>query len=119
MPVTRIQNAYFIARKMDDAVAFYRDALGLKVKFQDGARWAQFDAGGTNFSLSSVEEAPLEFSGALVVFEVTDIEESEKAIVAGGGEILGHRDMGSHGRTLTFRDPAGNLLQLFQRAPKV
>jgi hypothetical protein len=26
------------------------------------------------------------------------------------------RDMGAHGRSLTFRDPDGNLVQLFQRA---
>jgi predicted enzyme related to lactoylglutathione lyase len=118
MPVTRIQNAYYVARGMDAAVAFYRDALGLKLKFQDGARWAQFDAGGSNFSLSSTEEAAPDAAGGVVVFEVTDLEAMAGAITAAGGTVLGRRDMGSHGRTLTFRDPAGNVLQLFERAPK-
>ena len=116
MPVTRIQNAYYVARNMSETVAFYRDALGLKPKFQDGERWAQFDAGGANFSLSSTDEAPMDAAGGVVVFEVTELEAMADRITAAGGEVLGRRDMGSHGRTLTFRDPGGNVLQLFERA---
>jgi len=116
MPITRIQNAYYVAQPMDEAVAFYRDVLGLKLKFQDGARWAQFDAGGSNFSLSSTEEAADGAAGATVVFEATDIDAMAEQITAAGGAVLGRRDMGSHGRTLTFRDPAGNVVQLFERA---
>ncbi|HEX2216441.1 MAG TPA: VOC family protein [Xanthobacteraceae bacterium] len=118
MPVTRIQNAYYVARNMNATVAFYHDALGLKLKFQDGERWAQFDAGGGNFSLASADEAPLDAGGGVVVFEVTEIETMADRIAAAGGEVLGRRDMGGHGRTLTFRDPAGNVLQLFERAAK-
>jgi len=118
LPVTRIQNAYYVADGMDEAAAFYRDVLGLKLKFQDGARWAQFDAGGTNFSLGSAAEAPEQAAGGVVVFEVTEMDALAQAIASGGGAVLGRRDMGSHGRTLTFRDPAGNVLQLFERAAK-
>lgn len=118
MPVTRIQNAYYVATAMDDMVAFYRDALGLKLKFQDAERWAQFDVNGANFSLSSPGEAPDVTAGGVVVFEVTDLDATGEAITTAGAEILGRRDMGSHGRALTFRDPAGNVVQLFERAPK-
>ena len=34
-------------------------------------------------------------------------------------EIVDRRDMGGHGRTLTFVDSEGNVAQLFQRAPAV
>ena len=51
-----------------------------------------------------------------VVFEVDDIEAVSGALEAAGGEILGIRDMGDHGKTLSFRDPDGNLVQLYQRA---
>lgn len=116
MPISRIQNAYYVTQEMEASVAFYRDALGLKLKFQDGARWAQFDAGGSNFSLSSPEEAADGAVGATVVFEVTDLDAVAQNVTAGGGTVLGRRDMGSHGRTLTFRDPFGNVAQLFERA---
>jgi len=112
----RIQNVYYVTDDMNETVAFYRDVLGLKMKFQDGERWAQLDAGGANFSLSSKEEAAKGAKGAVVVFEVTGMDELATQIAAAGGEILGTRDMGSHGRTLTFLDPVGNVAQLFERA---
>lgn len=116
--INRIQNVYYVTDDMNESVAFYRDVLGLKMKFQDGERWAQLDANGSNFSLSSKEEAAKGAVGATVVFEVTGMDQMATQIAAAGGEILGTRDMGSHGRTLTFRDPVGNIAQLFERAPK-
>ena len=116
MAVKKLQNAYYVTRDMDRAVAFYRDALGLSLSFQDGAKWAQLKAGDVNFSLSSPEEAAPGAAGAVVIFEVDDLAASRAQIAAAGAEVLGERDMGSHGKALTFRDPDGNLVQLFQRA---
>jgi len=115
MTVKRLQNAYVVTHDMERAVAFYKDAMGLPVKFQDGTKWAQFDAGGTNFSLSSPEEAAEGAMGAVLIFEVDDIADAGITIEKNGGEVLGSRDMGDHGRVLSFRDPDGNLVQLFQR----
>ena len=116
MAVRKLQNAYYVTRDMDRAVAFYRDALGLSLSFQDGARWTQMKAGDVNFSLASPDEAADGATGAVVIFEVDDLDASAAAIEAGGGSVLATRDMGDHGRALTFRDPDGNLVQLFQRA---
>ena len=116
MTVKRLQNAYVITHNMDRSVAFYRDALGLPVKFQDESKWAQFDAGGTNFAVSSPDEAAEGAMGAVLIFEVDRIAEAGITIEESGGEVLGSRDMGDHGRVLTFRDPDGHLVQLFQRA---
>lgn len=116
MTVKKLQNAYYVTREMDRAVAFYRDALGLALKFQDGARWAQFDAGGVNFSLSSPEEAGGSTDGAVVVFEVDDLDAAQTRLAERGAALLDVRDMGAHGRSLLFKDPDGNLVQLFQRA---
>ena len=116
MTVKRLQNAYVITHNMDRSVAFYRDALGLPVKFQDESKWAQFDADGTNFAVSSPDEAAEGAMGAVLIFEVDSSAEAGITIEESGGEVLGSRDMGDHGRVLTFRDPDGNLVQLFQRA---
>jgi predicted enzyme related to lactoylglutathione lyase len=116
--IKRIQNVYYVTDDMNETVTFYRDVLGLGVKFKDGERWTQLDAGGSNFALSSLEEAAKGAKGAVVVFEVDGLEEMATQIAAAGGEVLGTRDMGSHGRTLTFRDPVGNIAQLYERAPK-
>ncbi len=116
MAVKKLQNAYYITQDMDRAVAFYRDALGLSLTFQDGAKWAQMKAGDVNFSLSSPDEGAPGAAGAVIIFEVDDIAASRNQIAAGGAEIVGERDMGDHGKALTFRDPDGNLVQLFERA---
>src|SRR6266542_2660658 len=102
MAVKKLQNAYYVTKDMDRAVAFYRDALGLSLKFQDGARWAQFDAGGVNFSLSAPEEAAQGAQGAVVIFEVDDLDASQERLTAQGAAVLDTRDMGAHGRSLTF-----------------
>lgn len=116
MAIKKLQNAYYVTENMDRAVAFYRDTLGLGLKFQDGAKWAQFDAGGVNFSLSSPAEAAEGAQGAVVIFEVDDLDDSRSRLEAQQATVLDSRDMGAHGRSLTFRDPDGNIVQLFQRA---
>ena len=116
MTVEKLQNTYYVTSDMERSVGFYRDALGLDMVFQDGEKWTQFKAGGVNFAMASKEEAPKGALGATVVFEVDDIEAVSGALEAAGGEILGTRDMGDHGKALSFRDPDGNLVQLYQRA---
>lgn len=115
MAIKKLQNAYYVTRDMDRAVAFYRDALGLALKFRDGERWAQFDAGGVNFSLSSPEEAAPGAQGAVVILEVDDLDVAQSRLAEQGVAVLDPRDMGAHGRSCAFRDPDGNLVQLFQR----
>jgi catechol 2,3-dioxygenase-like lactoylglutathione lyase family enzyme len=115
----KIQNVYQVTRGMDRALAFYRDVLGMKVKFQDGAKWAQLDAGGARFALSSPEEAgAAAASSTVIVFEVDDLAAAKAALDATKAPILATRDMGSHGSTITSRDPDGNIIQFFARAPK-
>jgi len=116
LAVKKLQNAYYVTGEMDRAVAFYRDVLGLGLKFQDGTKWAQFDALNTSFSLSAPEESAEGAAGAVVVFEVDDLDATRARLVQHGGAVAAERDMGAHGRTLTVRDPDGNVFQLFQRA---
>jgi catechol 2,3-dioxygenase-like lactoylglutathione lyase family enzyme len=45
MPVEKVKYTYLVVDDMDAAVAFYRDGLGLRLKFRDAERWAEFEAG--------------------------------------------------------------------------
>lgn len=114
MDIQRLQNVYLVARQPGALNAFYESALGLKVKFRDGERWIQYGAG---VALASLDEAKPAASGAVPVFEVDDFDGAQERIVAAGGQVLGMRDMGSHGAVLSLRDPEGNVVQLFRRAP--
>jgi predicted enzyme related to lactoylglutathione lyase len=88
----------------------------MKVKFQDGGKWCQLDAGGANFALSSPAEAPDGADGTVVVLQVDDLDAARGALESAGTAIEGERDMGSHGRVLTCRDPDGTLIQIYQKS---
>lgn len=57
MPVEKVSHLCLTVEDMDAAIAFYRDRLGLELKFREGRRRAEFDAGkGTSIALSSAGE---------------------------------------------------------------
>jgi predicted enzyme related to lactoylglutathione lyase len=117
MPVEKVKHTYLVVDDMDAAVAFYRDGLGLKLKFQDGQRWSEFDAGnGTSIALSSPDESGLQVKGPVVVFQVSGAEDLAASLVARGAGILARRDMGGHGRLIAIREPSGNIFQLLEKA---
>ena len=115
--VQRLQNVFVASGDPVRLGAFYESALGLQPKFRDGERWIQYAAGGSNVAVASLEEAAPVISGLVMVFEVDDFAGLQERIEASGGEVLGLRDMGSHGSVLSLRDPEGNVVQLFKRAP--
>lgn len=115
MTTKRIQNCYYVVADVARSRAFYERVLELKIKFQDDSKWAQFDVGGANFSLSSIEEAASNASNAVIVFEVDSLDAVKPKIIENGGHVVSERDMGLHGRTLAFVDPDQNVIQLFER----
>jgi predicted enzyme related to lactoylglutathione lyase len=111
----RLQNVYVVAERPAELHAFYESALGLQVKFRDKDRWIQYAVGNTNVAVACKEEAAPATSGLVMVFEVGDFAGAQERIVGAGGQVLGIRDMGSHGTVLSLRDPEGNVVQLFKR----
>jgi predicted enzyme related to lactoylglutathione lyase len=100
---------------VDRAVAFYTALLGAAPALRDGNRWAEFHTGGCRFALSSAEEAATPDTRAALVFHVDALEPMMAELEGAGAVLLSMRDMGSHGRTATLRDPAGHVFQLFAK----
>jgi hypothetical protein len=69
-----------------------------------------------SFALSSPEESASLEGGAVAALEVEDLALYEVRLAESGCTIIQSRDMGSHGRVLAFRDPEGNIIQLFAKA---
>lgn len=111
----RLQNVFVVAEQPDRLHAFYAQALGLQLKFRDEDRWIQYGVGNTNVALASRAEAMPATTGVVMVFEVDSFDAVAERVRAGGGELLGERDMGDHGAVLSLRDPEGNIVQLFKR----
>lgn len=116
-PPKRLQNVYVVAERPAQLHGFYSQALGLQLKFNDGERWYQYGVGTGNVSLACKEEAAPATHGMVMVFEVDSFDGAQARIEAAGGQVLGLRDMGSHGAVLSLRDLEGNIVQLFRRAP--
>jgi predicted enzyme related to lactoylglutathione lyase len=115
MSVQKIQSVYMVVNDMDSLHAFYSQVLGMPPKFRDKDRWTQFNIGGTNFALSSPEEAAPGASGSVIVFEAASLNGVRESVEGAGGKLVGERDMGSHGKVATFTDPEGRLFQVFSK----
>lgn len=115
MTVSRLRLAYHVADDVPGLGAFYARALGFQIRFQDAERWLEMQVGDARFAIASRAEAPEGCGAPVLVFESDDLDAAAEAIAANGGAIVGRRDMGAHGRTLTARDPSGAIFQLYSR----
>lgn len=111
-PSLRLGNIIYTVRELDRAVRFYRDVLGLPLKFTDNSGWAAFDAGGATLALeqaASVAQgqairASLKLSG--------DLEEFVSRLRAAGAQV-GEIRTGAHERIAVVTDPDGNQVTLY------
>jgi catechol 2,3-dioxygenase-like lactoylglutathione lyase family enzyme len=127
-------NAMFISvHDPDEALGFYRDALGLEVRLDvssEGFRWITVGAPGqdVNIVLSqphggrSQEDGDallsLVLKGSLqaAIFSADDLDATFEKVRASGAEVLQEPASQPWGvRDCAFRDPSGNLVRIQQR----
>jgi catechol 2,3-dioxygenase-like lactoylglutathione lyase family enzyme len=117
----KVDDVFFNVDDMDKAVAFYRDKLGLPVKYQS-ADWVELDAGNVTIALrryGSGPEGRPELGvgeGATIVFEVDDIEAAKAELDGQGVKFVG--DLFEYGsvKLAAFEDLNGNVIQIYQHA---
>jgi predicted enzyme related to lactoylglutathione lyase len=97
--------------EMDRAVAFYRDNLGLEVVEHDGD-WSEVTAGDQRIGLNA-NESPAGDGGAVVAFNVDDLDSAVEEMKGNGVEFAGEISEHPWGRIAPFKDPDGNYLQLY------
>ncbi|GLZ04456.1 hypothetical protein Acsp03_19220 [Actinomadura sp. NBRC 104412] len=110
--MTRIGNVLYGAKDVGEMVRFYRDALGLDVKFQDGDRFAALDGGGTTFALAGPEEDVTGGEPA-VSFKVDDVAAMTDKLTAAGATLVRGPEEGPHEIRAVLRDPSGNPFILY------
>jgi catechol 2,3-dioxygenase-like lactoylglutathione lyase family enzyme len=112
METPRIGNVLYAVDDLDAAVRFYRDGLGLPLKFQDGERFAGLDGGGVTLALVGAAENVTEGAPAAAI-EVADVARAVERAVAAGASLLRGPEEGPHEIRAVVRDPAGNILVLY------
>ncbi len=132
----KLRNCFIAVHDHDEALAFYRDLLGLEVREDvkyEGMRWTTLGAKGQP-DVSVVLEPPLADPNAPpadrqvmkellakgflrgVIFSTDDCDATFEHVQAGGGEVLQEpMDMPYGARECAFRDPSGNLIRFSQR----
>jgi catechol 2,3-dioxygenase-like lactoylglutathione lyase family enzyme len=115
----KVDDVFFNVDDMDNAVAFYRDKLGLPVKYQS-ADWAELDAGNVTIALrryGSGPEGRPELGvgeGATIVFKVDDIEAARSELEGQGVKFVGGVFEYGSVKLAAFEDLNGNVLQIYQ-----
>jgi methylmalonyl-CoA/ethylmalonyl-CoA epimerase len=102
---------------LDRAIAFYKDALGVKHLFTVPPKMAFFDCGGIRLMLAIPERPDLDHPSSILYFKVQDIEQAYEALIARGVHFEGKpvfvAAMATHDLWLAeFRDSENNVLAL-------
>jgi predicted enzyme related to lactoylglutathione lyase len=111
------------AHDLERAVAFYKDALGLKHLFSVPSRMAFFDCGGVRLMLAILERPDLDHPSSILYFTVHDIEQVHEVLASRGVHFetkpMLVAPMATHDLWLAeFRDSENNVLALMCERPK-
>jgi catechol 2,3-dioxygenase-like lactoylglutathione lyase family enzyme len=127
-----LQYCHVTVNDVDEALGFYRDALGLEVRMDvssEGFRWVTVGAAGQDVDIvlfqphggrSQVEgDALLSLvtKGSLqaAIFRSDDLDATFEKVRASGAEVLQEPASQPWGaRDCAFRDPSGNLVRIAQ-----
>ena len=102
------------AKDVSRSIAFYQTVFGWQIRRRGDGNSA-FDDGAGQVSGSWVTgRPPLTEAGILIYIMVNNIAATVEAIIAHGGEIVQPVGMDAPEITARFKDPAGNLLGLYQ-----
>ncbi len=96
------------------SAAFYERAFGWRTRKRGDGRLAFDDAAGEVSGAWVTGRPPMREVGLLVYVMVDDAAATLEAIVANGGEVVQPIGVDAPEITARFRDPAGNVLGLYQ-----
>jgi len=102
---------------LDAGIAWYRDVLGMNLLYRvDEIAWCEFESPVARVNVGLAQrESVAQGGGATLTFGVTDIEAAQKALDTAGVRQDGPiQDIPGMVRLLTFYDPDGNALMLYQ-----
>jgi hypothetical protein len=103
------------ALDVHQSAAFYERAFGWTIRERDSDRPSFDDTTGEVSGAWVRDRSPASVSGILPYVMVADATAAEAAVLAAGGEIVS--PAGRYGTEIiaTFRDPAGNLMGIYQQ----
>ena|SRR5581483_10084284 len=102
------------ALNIEQSAAFYKTVFGWHVRTRGDGATAFDDGVGQVSGTWKTDRKPATEPGLLVYIMVDDMEATIAAVTANGGTITQPVGMDAPEITARFKDPAGNILGLFQ-----
>ncbi len=120
----------YIVSDVDAAIAFYSGQLGFRVEFHPGPGFAMLSRGGLRLLLSTPGggggagqampdgRKPEPGGWNRIQLEVVDLGREVERLRTAGARFRNEIVVGNGGKQILIEDPAGNLVELFEPAPK-
>lgn len=102
---------------LQKAVDFYKK-LGLKEKFHLKGKWAEFDLGCVKFGLCPTDKDHGMIRTGIVLDTFKDLLQWYQELKEQGVEFLNEPVTAPHGIMVAFKDPGGNVIDLYQPTPE-
>jgi hypothetical protein len=113
--VKKVGMIILMERDLAQAVEFYK-ILGCKLKFHLKDKWAEFELDNVKIGLCPTDE-DMGLVRTGIVLEVGDLRAFWLAR-KGSIEFFGEPHEAVHGIMISFKDPSGNVLDLYQPTPE-
>jgi uncharacterized protein len=107
------------ATDIDESVSFYQAVFGWRVRTRDDGSVAFDDGVGEVSGTWVTGRAPSSEPGLLVYIMVDSVTAACEAVLANGGQVVQPVGADAPEITARFRDPAGNVLGLYQEPHSV
>ena len=120
----------YIVSDVEAAIAFYSGQLGFRVEFHPGPGFAMLSRGGLRLLLSTPGggggagqampdgRKPEPGGWNRIQLEVVDLGREVERLRTAGARFRNEIVVGNGGKQILIQDPAGNLVELFEPAPK-
>ncbi len=120
----------YIVSDVEAAIAFYSGQLGFRVEFHPGPGFAMLSRGGLRLLLSTPGggggagqampdgRKPEPGGWNRIQLEVVDLGREVERLRTAGARFRNEIVVGNGGKQILIEDPAGNLVELFEPAPK-
>ncbi len=102
---------------LEKSVEFYK-MMGLKLNFHVKEKWAEFDLGGIKFGLCPTEQEYDNIRTGIVIETEEDLLKFHEKMSKKGVNFVNEPEIAAHGVMVGFKDPCGNVLDLYQATPQ-
>jgi lactoylglutathione lyase len=115
MHIEKIFAVWVYVSDIDTSRYFYEKILKVKFKYRD-LNWIEYDLGDTDFAILQrpTNKGKVKPQKTRVMFQVDDIFAWKAAFIKHDVKIIGDIRIEAYGNLLTFADPDGHWLELFQ-----